>query len=55
MMRKKAVSFKICKQLFGDNGLHSFRDERSDYNRAIVPRVRIFSFWGRGKMCKFPR
>ena len=36
MIRKKAVSFEEGKQLFGDNGFHSLRDERSDCNRAIV-------------------
>ena len=36
MIRKKAVSFEEGKQLLGDNGFHSFRDERSDCNRAIV-------------------
>ena len=35
MVRKKVVCFKEGKQLFGDNGLHSLRDERSDCNRAI--------------------
>ena len=36
MVRKKVACFKEGKQLFGDNGLHSLRDERSDCNRAIV-------------------
>ena len=36
MIRKKAASFEESKQLFGDNGFHSLRDERSDCNRAIV-------------------
>ena len=36
MVRKKVVCFKEGKQLFGGNGLHSLRDERSDCNRAIV-------------------
>ena len=36
MVRKKVVYFKEGKQLFGDNGLHSLRYERSDCNRAIV-------------------
>ena len=30
MIRKKAVCFKEGKQLVGDDGLHSLRDERSD-------------------------
>ena len=36
MVREKVVCFKESKKLFGDNGLHSLRDERSDCNRAIV-------------------
>ena len=35
-MRKKAVCFKESNELFGDSGLNSLRDERSDCNRAIV-------------------
>ena len=56
MVRKKAVCFKVGKQLFGDNGLHSLRDERSDCNRAIVRRVRYFTFIGdREKVGELPR
>ena len=36
MIRKKAAGFEEGKQLFGDNGFRSLRDERSDCNRAIV-------------------
>ena len=36
MIRKKVVCIKESKQLFGDNGLHSLRDKRSDWNRVIV-------------------
>ena len=36
MVRKKVVCLKEGKQLFGDNDLHSLRDERSDWNRVIV-------------------
>ena len=52
MVRKKVVCFKEGKQLFGDNGLHSLRDEGggSDCNRAIVGRVRFVAFLGIGKM-----
>ena len=50
MSRKKVVGFKESKQLFGDNGLHSLRDGRSDWNRMIVLRVRFFLFLGMGKM-----
>ena len=50
MVRKKVVCFKEGKQLFGDNGLHSLRDERSDCNKAIASRVRFVTFLGIGKM-----
>ena len=36
MVRKEVVCFKEGKQLFGDNGLHSLIDERSDFSRVIV-------------------
>ena len=36
MVRKKVVSFKEGKQLFGDSGLYSLRDERNDCNKVIV-------------------
>ena len=49
MVRKKVVCFKEGKQLFGDNGLHSQRDERSDSNRAVVGRVIFVVFGGSGK------
>ena len=49
MVRKKVVCFKEGKQLLGDNGLHSLRDERSDCNRAIVGRHRFVTFLGIGK------
>ena len=35
-MVRKVVCFKEGKQFFGDNGLHSLRDEGSDCNGAIV-------------------
>ena len=46
MIVDEAVSFKEGKQLFGDNGLHSCRDQRSDCNRAIVSRIRFVPFLG---------
>ena len=46
MIRKKDVSFEEGKQLYGDNGFHSFRDERSDCNRETVCRVRSLPFLG---------
>ena len=49
MVRKKVACFKEGKQMFGHNGLHSLRDERSDCNRAIVWRVRFVTFLGIGK------
>ena len=56
MVRKKVVCFKEGKQLFGDNGLHSLRDERSDCNRAIVLRVTFVTFFGdRENVSEFPR
>ena len=36
LVRKKVVCFEEGKQLFGANGLHIFRDERSEYNRTII-------------------
>ena len=55
MIKKEVVSFKESKQLFGDNGLHSLRDERSKCNRAVVLKGQIFPFLGIEKTCKFPR
>ena len=36
MVRKKVVGFKEGKQLFGENGIPSLIDERSNWNRALV-------------------
>ena len=35
-IREKVVCLKEDKQLFGDTGLHSLRDERRNINRVIV-------------------
>ena len=46
MVRKKGVCFREGKQLLGDKGLHSFRDDTSDFNRGIVRSVRTVTFCG---------
>jgi len=36
IVRKKVICVKEGKQLCGDNGLLSLRDERSDCNRVVI-------------------
>ena len=49
VIREKIVCFKEGKKLFSDDGLYSFRDERSDCNGTIVEWIRLVAFFGIGK------
>ena len=50
VIRKKVVCFKEGKQLFGDDSLHSLRDEWSDCNWGDSSKGQTCPlFWGYGK------